>query len=123
MAWGESKAWMRGSAHQKLYQSLLENAMQAPSRFALATRRAERPALSSSAGEFESCCPKERFAARHASAPSARHATRIGSFGPYAGSLILRLRYFSTSSALSTTLASYSGASSICSRSFSPQYL
>src|SRR5438270_11142772 len=32
MAWGESKAWMRGSAHQKLYQSLLENAMQAPSR-------------------------------------------------------------------------------------------
>jgi quercetin dioxygenase-like cupin family protein len=32
MTWGESKAWMRGSAHQKLYQSLLENAMQAPSR-------------------------------------------------------------------------------------------
>src|SRR2546426_635366 len=32
MAWGESKAWMRGSAHQKLYQSLLENAMQAPAR-------------------------------------------------------------------------------------------
>jgi len=32
MAWGESKAWMRGSAHQNLYQSLLENAMQAPAR-------------------------------------------------------------------------------------------
>jgi quercetin dioxygenase-like cupin family protein len=32
MTWGESKAWMRGNAHQKLYQSLLENAMQAPSR-------------------------------------------------------------------------------------------
>ncbi|TMG95102.1 MAG: cupin domain-containing protein [Betaproteobacteria bacterium] len=32
MAWGESKAWMRGSAHQKLYQSLLDNAMQAPAR-------------------------------------------------------------------------------------------
>src|SRR5436190_21005773 len=32
MGWGESKAWMRGSAHQKLYQSLLENAMQAPAR-------------------------------------------------------------------------------------------
>jgi quercetin dioxygenase-like cupin family protein len=32
MAWDESKAWMRGSAHQKLYQSLLENAMQAPAR-------------------------------------------------------------------------------------------
>src|SRR6267143_1532601 len=37
MAWGESKAWMRGSAHQNLYQSLLENAMQAPARNA--TRR------------------------------------------------------------------------------------
>jgi gentisate 1,2-dioxygenase len=32
MAWGESKAWMRGSAHQKLYQSLLENAIAAPTR-------------------------------------------------------------------------------------------
>jgi len=32
MAWGESKAWMRGSAHQKLYQSLLENAIAAPAR-------------------------------------------------------------------------------------------
>ena len=32
MAWGESKAWMRGSAHQKLYQSLLENAIEAPAR-------------------------------------------------------------------------------------------
>ena len=32
MAWGESKAWKRGGAHQKLYQSLLENAMQAPAR-------------------------------------------------------------------------------------------
>ena len=32
MAWSESKAWMRGSAHQKLYQNLLENAMQAPAR-------------------------------------------------------------------------------------------
>jgi len=32
MAWGESNKWRRGSAHQKLYQSLLENAMQAPER-------------------------------------------------------------------------------------------
>jgi quercetin dioxygenase-like cupin family protein len=32
MSWGESKAWMRGSAHQKLYQSLLDNAMQAAGR-------------------------------------------------------------------------------------------
>src|SRR5437660_1075049 len=32
MAWGESKAWMRGSTHQKLYQSLLENAIAAPAR-------------------------------------------------------------------------------------------
>ncbi len=32
MAWGESKAWKRGSASQKLYQSLLDNAMQAPAR-------------------------------------------------------------------------------------------
>src|SRR6266487_3740014 len=32
MAWGESKAWMRGSAHQKLYQSLLENAIATPAR-------------------------------------------------------------------------------------------
>jgi quercetin dioxygenase-like cupin family protein len=32
MAWSESKKWMRGSAHQKLYQSLLDNAMQAPER-------------------------------------------------------------------------------------------
>jgi len=32
MAWGESKAWMRGSAHQKLYQNLLENAIAAPAR-------------------------------------------------------------------------------------------
>ena len=32
MAWCESKAWMRGSAHQKLYQSLLENAIAAPAR-------------------------------------------------------------------------------------------
>src|SRR5881628_2544147 len=32
MAWGESNAWMRGSAHQKLYQSLLENAIAAPAR-------------------------------------------------------------------------------------------
>jgi quercetin dioxygenase-like cupin family protein len=32
MAWGESKAWKRGSANQKLYQSLLDNAMQAAAR-------------------------------------------------------------------------------------------
>jgi len=32
MAWGESKAWKRGSANQKLYQSLLDNAMQATAR-------------------------------------------------------------------------------------------
>src|SRR5258708_38032179 len=32
MAWGESKARMRGSAHQQLSQSLRENAVQAPAR-------------------------------------------------------------------------------------------
>ncbi|HET7199621.1 MAG TPA: hypothetical protein VFI80_02250, partial [Burkholderiales bacterium] len=32
MAWGESKSWMRGSAHQKLYQGLLDHAMEAPAR-------------------------------------------------------------------------------------------
>jgi len=32
MTWGESKAWKRGSANQKLYQSLLDNAMQAAAR-------------------------------------------------------------------------------------------
>jgi len=32
MSWGESKAWLRGGAQQKLYQSLLENAAQAPAR-------------------------------------------------------------------------------------------
>jgi len=32
MTWGESKAWKRGSASQKLYQSLLDNAMQAAAR-------------------------------------------------------------------------------------------
>lgn len=32
MAWGESKTWMRGTANGKLYQDLLENAMQAPAR-------------------------------------------------------------------------------------------
>ena len=32
MAWGEAKAWKRGSVSQKLYQSLLDNAMQAPAR-------------------------------------------------------------------------------------------
>ena len=32
MAWGESKAWKRGSANQKLYQSLLDNATQAAAR-------------------------------------------------------------------------------------------
>ena len=32
MAWRESKMWMRGSAHQKLYQSLLDNAIEAPAR-------------------------------------------------------------------------------------------
>ncbi len=34
MAWGESKAWMKGSANQKLYQDLLEHASGAPARFA-----------------------------------------------------------------------------------------
>ena len=32
MAWGESKAWKRGSANQMLYQSLLDNATQAAAR-------------------------------------------------------------------------------------------
>lgn len=32
MAWGESKSWKRGSANQKLYQGLLDNAMEAPAR-------------------------------------------------------------------------------------------
>ena len=32
MAWDESKAWMKGRQHQKLYQGLLEDAAQAPSR-------------------------------------------------------------------------------------------
>jgi quercetin dioxygenase-like cupin family protein len=42
MSWGESKAWMRGGAQQKLYQSLLENAMQAPARNAK-RRKVVRP--------------------------------------------------------------------------------
>src|SRR5260370_4715125 len=46
-----------------------------PSCLALARRRAERSAPSSSAGDLESCCPKESFAARHARAPSAKHTT------------------------------------------------
>ena len=32
MAWDESKAWMRGRQHQKLYQALLEDAATAPAR-------------------------------------------------------------------------------------------
>jgi len=32
MAWDESKAWMKGRQHQKLYQALLEDAATAPSR-------------------------------------------------------------------------------------------
>lgn len=32
MAWGESKAWLRGSATGKLYQNLLDDAMTAPTR-------------------------------------------------------------------------------------------
>jgi quercetin dioxygenase-like cupin family protein len=32
MAWGESKTWKRGSANQKLYQGLLDNALEAPAR-------------------------------------------------------------------------------------------
>ena len=32
MAWGESKMWLRGTANQKLYQALLDDAAQAPSR-------------------------------------------------------------------------------------------
>ena len=32
MAWTESKAWLQGSAHQNLYQQLLDDATQAPAR-------------------------------------------------------------------------------------------
>lgn len=32
MAWGESKVWMKGSANQKLYQELLDDAAAAPAR-------------------------------------------------------------------------------------------
>ena len=32
MAWDESKAWRRGSNHQKLYQALLDDATTAPAR-------------------------------------------------------------------------------------------
>ena len=32
MAWDESKAWMKGRQHQKLYQALLDDAATAPSR-------------------------------------------------------------------------------------------
>ena len=32
MAWGESKAWLSGTANQELYQGLLEDATQAPAR-------------------------------------------------------------------------------------------
>src|SRR3989304_410186 len=32
MAWGESKMWLRGTANQKLYQGLLEDAKAAPMR-------------------------------------------------------------------------------------------
>jgi len=32
MAWSESKAWMKGSANQKLYQALLDDATEAPAR-------------------------------------------------------------------------------------------
>src|SRR5713101_7058021 len=46
-----------------------------PSLLALARRRAGRSAPSSSAGDLESCCPKEGFAARHARATSAKHTT------------------------------------------------
>src|ERR1043166_2958531 len=32
MAWGESKAWMKGTANKALYQALLDDAQQAPAR-------------------------------------------------------------------------------------------
>jgi quercetin dioxygenase-like cupin family protein len=32
MAWTEAKAWLKGSAHQDLYQQLLDNATEAPAR-------------------------------------------------------------------------------------------
>src|ERR1700683_2030297 len=43
--------------------------------------------------------------------------------GAYAGCLTLAVRYFFTRSAVSTTLGSYSGASSSCSRSLRPEFL
>ena len=32
MAWSEAKAWLQGSAHQNLYQALLDDAAEAPAR-------------------------------------------------------------------------------------------
>ena len=32
MAWSEAKAWLQGSAHQDLYQQVLDDATQAPAR-------------------------------------------------------------------------------------------
>ena len=32
MAWSESTAWMKGTANQKLYQALLDDATAAPAR-------------------------------------------------------------------------------------------
>ena len=32
MAWGESKAWKKGTQNQALYQALLDEATQAPAR-------------------------------------------------------------------------------------------
>ncbi|MDB5794491.1 MAG: Cupin protein, partial [Noviherbaspirillum sp.] len=34
MAWGESKAWLKGKLNQGLYQELLDDAASAPARFA-----------------------------------------------------------------------------------------
>src|SRR5882762_782038 len=90
-----------------------------PSRLALATRRGERSAPSSSAGDGG--CANAAVPAAQARRKSAgRDSIDAKALG---GLLDPRFKYFSTSSALSTILASYSGASSSCSRSFSPQYL
>ena len=42
MAWGESKAWKRGSAHQKLYQSLLEDAPEYDAKVVLTAELVEK---------------------------------------------------------------------------------
>ena len=39
MAWSESKAWLKGTTNQNLYQALLDDATAAPAREAAPERR------------------------------------------------------------------------------------